>query len=83
VGDVWHPAGRAINQKSGWNGTTLGVGPGLSQGWPSNIPLNSPHPGGVLVLLLDNAVRFLPDQTTMQTLAQLAIRDDGGVVAVD
>jgi prepilin-type N-terminal cleavage/methylation domain-containing protein len=69
----------AVNQKSGWDGTTLGVGAGFA----GNTPLNSPHPGGVLVLLLDGAVRFLPDQTTMQTLAQLAIRDDGGVVAVD
>jgi hypothetical protein len=45
--------------------------------------LNSAHPGGALALLLDGAIRFLPDQTTMQTLAQLAIRDDGGVVAAE
>jgi prepilin-type N-terminal cleavage/methylation domain-containing protein len=76
---IRHP----INKKTGWDGATLGVGPGLSQGWPSNIPLNSAHPGGALALLLDGAIRFLPDQTTMQTLAQLAIRDDGGVVAAE
>jgi type II secretory pathway pseudopilin PulG len=67
----------AINQKTGWDGTTLGVGGSLE----GNIPLNSAHPGGVSVLLLDGAVRFLADATTMQTLAQLAIRDDGGSVA--
>jgi prepilin-type N-terminal cleavage/methylation domain-containing protein len=72
---IRHP----INQKSGWDGTTLGVGVGTA----GNIPLNSAHPGGVQSLLLDGAVRFLTDETTMQTLAQLAIRDDGGTVAAE
>jgi prepilin-type N-terminal cleavage/methylation domain-containing protein/prepilin-type processing-associated H-X9-DG protein len=74
-----------INQKSGWSGATDGVGPGPyganesgpAGGWPENIPLNSAHSGGVNSLLLDGSVRFLSDTTSLQTLAQLATRDDG------
>lgn len=74
-----------INQKSGWSGATDGVGPGPygtnesgpAGGWPENIPLNSAHPGGINSLFLDGSVRFLADTTSLQTLAQLATRDDG------
>lgn len=67
-----------INQKTGWDGATFGVGGGSgTSGWPANIPLNAAHPGGAMGLLLDGAVRLLGDATSMQTLGQLATRDDG------
>ena len=67
-----------INQKTGWDGVTNGVGYGQTSGWPTNVPLNSNHSGGTNLLLLDGAVRFAADAMSMQTLAQLATRDDGG-----
>jgi len=66
-----------INQKTGWDGVTNGVGYGQTSGWPTNVPLNSNHPGGVHLLILDGSVRFAADATSMQTLGQLATRDDG------
>ena len=65
-----------INQKTGWDGVTNGVGPGQS-GWPNNVPLNSNHPGGTNLVMLDGAVRFAVDAMSLQTLGQLATRDDG------
>ncbi len=70
-----------INQKSGWDGITNGVGSGQNSGWPTNVPLNSKHPGGVNLLMLDGSVRFAADETSMQILGQLATRNDRGVVA--
>jgi prepilin-type N-terminal cleavage/methylation domain-containing protein len=67
-----------INQKTGWDGVTNGVGYGQTSGWPTNVPLNSNHSGGTNLLLLDGAVRFAADAMSMQTLAQFATRDDGG-----
>jgi prepilin-type processing-associated H-X9-DG protein len=55
---------------------TTGVGGGASY-LGNNIPLNSPHPGGVNVLLCDGAVRFVNDAITLDLLARLATRDDG------
>jgi len=72
VTTIRHP----INQKTGWDGVTYGVGPGQS-GWPNNVPLNSNHPGGTNLLLLDGAVRFAANSMNLQTLGQLATRDDG------
>ena len=65
-----------INQKTGWDGVTNGVGPG-GAGWPNNVPLNSNHPGGTNLVMLDGAVRFAVDTMSLQTLGQLATRDDG------
>jgi prepilin-type N-terminal cleavage/methylation domain-containing protein len=65
-----------INQKTGWDGVTNGVGPGQS-GWPNNVPLNSNHPAGTNLVMLDGAVRFVVDAMSLQTLGQLSTRDDG------
>jgi prepilin-type N-terminal cleavage/methylation domain-containing protein len=46
----------------------------------SNTPLNSAHPGGVNALIGDGSVRFLSDNTALDTLKALATRDDGQVV---
>jgi prepilin-type N-terminal cleavage/methylation domain-containing protein len=83
TGDAYnsHTIRHPINQKTGWDGATFGVGQGWgSSGWPSNIPLNSSHAGGALGLLLDGSVRLLTDATSMQILAQLGTRDDGMVL---
>ncbi|MCG8450769.1 MAG: DUF1559 domain-containing protein [Pirellulales bacterium] len=42
-----------------------------------NRPLTSPHPGGVLAVLVDGSVQFLSNDTNQQTLFNLADRDDG------
>jgi len=73
----------AINQTTGWPNTfssstqngdcTLGVCYDMG----NNIPLNSGHSNGVNALYGDGSVHFLPNSTSVQTLAQLAVRDDG------
>ena len=65
-----------INQKTGWSGTTGGVSRG-----GFNVPMNSAHPGGCNGLLLDGSVLFLQETTSLQTLAQLATRDDGVAIS--
>jgi hypothetical protein len=37
----------------------------------------------VNILLLDGSVHFVTDSMSLQTLAQLATRDDGGVLGDD
>ena len=44
---------------------------------PTNVPLNSAHPGGVNAVFADGSVRFLTDSTPLAVVAQLATRDDG------
>jgi prepilin-type N-terminal cleavage/methylation domain-containing protein len=83
----------AINNKNnngaGWPlgapygyGTSVGWGMGdtasTGVGWSgTNIPLNSPHPGGVGALLCDGSVHFLSEEISLSVLGQLATRDDG------
>jgi prepilin-type N-terminal cleavage/methylation domain-containing protein len=55
---------------------------GVCQNASTNIPLNSGHPGGVMIILGDASVRFLPQTTTLLVLAQLATRDDGLVMQI-
>ncbi len=45
-----------------------------------NTPLLSAHKGGVQVLLGDGSVRFLSENLDMQTLRNLANKDDGNVL---
>jgi prepilin-type N-terminal cleavage/methylation domain-containing protein/prepilin-type processing-associated H-X9-DG protein len=42
-----------------------------------NIPLNSPHPGGVTASFCDGSVHFLGQSMALGVLGQLATRDDG------
>ena len=68
-----------VNLKNNsWVAGTNGVGHSAQ-----NLPLNSEHGGGVSALLLDGAVIFLSDATSLQTLAQLATRDDGGTFVLE
>lgn len=47
-----------------------------------NRPIQSAHPGGANVSLCDGSVHFLPDETDLDSLLNLADRDDGNVVNV-
>lgn len=67
-----------INQKRGWPDAPGNCGSvGVCDNTGSNIPLNSAHTGGVHVLMMDGAVRFISDSLNMQVLANLVTRDDG------
>jgi prepilin-type N-terminal cleavage/methylation domain-containing protein len=76
----------SINRKrntatTGWANNPSGTGIGLNAS--SNIPLNSAHPGGCMILMGDGAVRFI-SQTTLNAVQEaLAIRDDGTSIAVN
>jgi prepilin-type N-terminal cleavage/methylation domain-containing protein/prepilin-type processing-associated H-X9-DG protein len=50
--------------------------PGTTPG-DCNTPLQAAHPGGCNVLLCDGSVRFLSESLQLQTLYDLANRDDG------
>ena len=45
-----------------------------------NRPILSPHPGGAQVVMGDGSVRFLNEEIELQTLYDLANRDDGHVL---
>lgn len=47
----------------------------------SNTPIQAAHPGGANALLGDGSVRFLSNSLSQVTLNQLAVRDDGQVLA--
>ena len=49
----------------------------------ANSPLISNHPAGVMVLLGDASVRLLSDNTALDVLGRLAVRNDGHVVSLD
>jgi prepilin-type N-terminal cleavage/methylation domain-containing protein len=49
----------------------------------NNIPLNSAHTGGINAVFGDASVHFLSDATSLQVLAQIAVRDDGIPVTLD
>jgi len=78
-----------INQRTGWTcggANGIGVCGGGSGFWNSegaNVPLISPHSGGVNALLGDGSVRFLRDATDILVLARLATRDDGVPFTLD
>ena len=65
------------NGGAGWppgdGNCTLGV----CRNMGGNIPLNSAHPGGVIVGMADGSADFLAETTNMAVVAQLATRDDG------
>ena len=49
----------------------------------TNNPLQSPHPGGVLVAFVDGSVQFVAGTTDLAILLRIAIRDDGQNVSMD
>jgi hypothetical protein len=54
--------------------------PGCDEDHGINNPLQSPHPGGVLVAYVDGSVHFISGNTDLATLLRMAIRDDGQIV---
>jgi type II secretory pathway pseudopilin PulG len=69
---------------SSWNITTLRYAPntrnynlpGLGRNRGANNPLISAHPQGVLGLLIDGSVQFLPNDIDIRALKLMATRDD-------
>jgi prepilin-type N-terminal cleavage/methylation domain-containing protein/prepilin-type processing-associated H-X9-DG protein len=73
-----------INQKRGWTDGDGHCGAqGVCANMGTNIPINSAHTGGVNAAMGDGSVRFIRDSLPVSTIAQLAIRDDGTVLAND
>lgn len=50
--------------------------PGCSENHGINNPLQSPHPGGLLVGMVDGSVQFVAQDTDLAVLLRMAIRDD-------
>jgi prepilin-type N-terminal cleavage/methylation domain-containing protein len=77
---------RVIDGGSGINGGG-GSAPGCALnrrgGRGTNNPIQSPHPGGVLVALVDGSVQFVSGTTELAVFLRLAIRDDGQTVKLD
>jgi len=77
-----------INQKTGWS-TNGGTGTqsgdctvGVCYDMGNNIPLNSTHGAGVNAVYGDGSVRFLSNDTTLDVLGKMAVRDDGQAVTL-
>ncbi len=51
--------------------------PGCSENHGINNPLQSPHPGGLLVGFVDGSVQFISGTTDLGVLLRVAIRNDG------
>jgi hypothetical protein len=54
--------------------------PGCSENHGINNPLQSPHPGGLLVGFVDGSVQFISETTNLTMLLRVAIRNDGQVL---
>jgi len=57
--------------------------PGCSEDHGINNPLQSPHPGGLLVAFVDGSVQFVSGTTDLTILLRIAIRDDGQNIRLD
>ena len=57
--------------------------PGCSENHGINNPLQSPHPGGLLVGFVDGSAQFITGTTDLAILLRLAIRNDGQNVVVE
>ena len=57
--------------------------PGCDEDHGINNPLQSPHPGGLLIGMVDGSVQFISGTTDLSVLLRLAIRDDGQNVRLD
>ena len=51
--------------------------PGCSENHGINNPLQSPHPGGLMVGMADGSVQFIQQTADLGVLLRLSIRDDG------
>ena len=75
-----------LDGNAGINGGGAGA-PGCAQnrrgGRGANNPLQSPHPGGLLVGMVDGSVQFVSGTTDLAVLLRLAIREDGQTVTLE
>jgi prepilin-type N-terminal cleavage/methylation domain-containing protein len=60
-----------------------GVAQNRRGGRGANNPLQSPHPGGLLVAMVDGSVQFVSGTTDLAIFLRLAIKDDGQNVKLD
>ena len=73
---------KVIDRTAGGSaGARIGGAPGCAErrweGSGINNPLQSPHPGGLLVALVDGSVQFISGTTDLAVLLRVAIRNDG------
>lgn len=59
------------------------VFPGMARNYGANNPLSSQHPGGVMAGHADGSVHFVPETINLETLKQMATRDDGRVASTN
>lgn len=64
----------------GINSPNNGTNPANGAAGEVSIPLNSPHPGGVLTVLTDGSCQFISETVASQVLVSLANRQDGQVI---
>lgn len=76
INQIKAPAG------TGWTGSTSTLASEGVGNYGTNLPLNSAHPGGVVVGLGDGSIRFLAQSLPIAQLAALATRDDGHVLSL-
>jgi hypothetical protein len=57
--------------------------PGCGEVMGHNNPLQSPHPGGLLVAFVDGSVHFISGTTDLAVLLRIAIRDDAHDIQFD
>jgi hypothetical protein len=67
----------------GGGGSAPGVAQNRRGGRGANNPLQSPHPGGLLVAMVDGSVQFISGTQDLAILLRLAIKDDGQNVKLD
>jgi prepilin-type N-terminal cleavage/methylation domain-containing protein len=68
---------------NGGGGSAPGVAQNRRGGRGANNPIQSPHPGGVLVAMVDGSVQFVSGTTDLGVFLRLAIREDGQNVKLD
>jgi prepilin-type N-terminal cleavage/methylation domain-containing protein len=61
----------------------VGPAPGCREISGYNNPLQSPHPGGILVAFVDGSVQFISGTTDLAVLLRIAISDDGQTVKLN
>ena len=71
----WHPLGEPSSPIARCRSTKLKSKSCEDHG--INNPLQSPHPGGLLVGMADASVQFISQAVDLEVLLRLAIRDDG------
>lgn len=66
----------------GGTGGAPGCTPGRRGGRGANNPIVSPHPGGVLVGMVDGSVQFVNQTTDLGVFLRMAVREDGQAVSL-